>query len=71
MKIPSHFSNNANTFSFMMRMYTVRNVRKFTKFVSYKGNVKFDDIYVFDQRYLKIVKNVLNFLKFYLTFTKL
>ena len=30
----------------------------------YKGNVKFDDIYdVFEQRYLKIAKNVLNFLK--------
>ena len=25
---------------------TVRNVRKFTKFVCYKDNVKFDDIYV-------------------------
>ena len=24
---------------------TVRNVRKFTKFIFYKGNVKFDDIY--------------------------
>ena len=25
--------------------YTVRNIRKFTKFVCYKGIVKFDDIY--------------------------
>ena len=24
--------------------YTVRNVRKFTKLLCYKGNVKFDDI---------------------------
>ena len=23
----------------------IRNVRKFTKFVYYKGNIKFDDIY--------------------------
>ena len=26
-------------------VYTVRNVRKFTKFLCYKGNVKFKDIY--------------------------
>ena len=26
-------------------MYTLRNARKFTKFLYYKGNVKFDDIY--------------------------
>ena len=25
--------------------YTIRNVRKLTKFLSYKGNVKFDEIY--------------------------
>ena len=25
--------------------YTVRNVRKSTNFLAYKGNVKFDDIY--------------------------
>ena len=25
--------------------YTVRNVQKFTKFLCYKGTVKFDDIY--------------------------
>ena len=24
--------------------YTVRNARKFTKFLCYKGNVKFDDV---------------------------
>ena len=46
--------------------YTVRNIRKFTKFLSYKGKVKFDDVYdVFEQEYLKIAKNVLNFLKFF------
>ena len=46
-------------------MYVVRNVRKFTKFSCYKGNVKFDDIYnLFEQRYLKIAKNVLDFLQF-------
>ena len=26
-------------------MYAVENVRKFTKILCYKGNVKFDDIY--------------------------
>ena len=51
---------------------TVRNVRQFRKFLCYKGNVQFDDIYyVFEQRYLKIVKNVLNFYKMYLKTTKL
>ena len=29
-------------------VYTVRNVCEFTKIVCYKGNVKFDDIYVFE-----------------------
>ena len=29
------------------KMYTVRNVRKFTKLLFYKGNVKFDNIYDF------------------------
>ena len=27
------------------KLYTIRNVKKFTKFLYYKGNVKFDDIY--------------------------
>ena len=46
---------------------TVRNVRKFTKFVCYKRNVKFDDIYdIFEKMYFKIAKNVLNFLKVFL-----
>ena len=50
-----------------MVICSVRNVRIFTKFVCYKGNVKFYDIYdVFEQRYLKISKNVLNFLKYFL-----
>ena len=50
---------------FRIKKYTVRNVRKFKKFLCYKGNVKFDDIYnVFELRYLKIAINVLHFLKF-------
>ena len=41
---------------------TARNIRKFTKFSCYKGNVKFDNIYdVFEERYLKITEIVLNF----------
>ena len=48
-------------------MYTVRNDRKLTIFLCYKGNVKFHDNYdAFEKRYLKIAKNVLNFLKFFL-----
>ena len=48
-------------------LHTIRNVRKFTKFVCYKGNVKYDDINdAFEKRFLKIAKNVLNFLKFFL-----
>ena len=40
-------------------VYTVRNVRKFTKFVCYKSNVKFDEMYdVFEKRYLEIAKIV-------------
>ena len=40
-----------------MGNYTVGNVRKFTNFLCYKGNVKFDDIYnVFDVTYLKLQK---------------
>ena len=32
---------------------TVRNVRKFSKFLCYKGNVKFDDIYdFFENKYI-------------------
>ena len=39
--------------------YTVRNFRKFTKFLCYEINVKFDDFYdVFGLKYLKIAKNV-------------
>ena len=50
-----------------MLLYTDRNVRKFTKFLSYKRYVKFDDIYdVFKKKYLKIAINVLNFLEFVL-----
>ena len=30
----------------ILNTYTVRNVQKFTKFLCYRGNVKFDDIYV-------------------------
>ena len=30
---------------FKEMVFSVRNVRKLTKFVSYKGNVKFDEIY--------------------------
>ena len=53
--------------NFQNHKYTVRNVRKFTKFLFHKGNVKFDDISdVFEYKYLKIAKNVLNFLKFFL-----
>ena len=49
------------------RNITVKNVQKFIKFVCYKGNVKFDDIYdLFEWRYLKIAKNLLIFLKFFL-----
>ena len=37
--------------------YIVKNNRKFTKFLCYKGEVKFDDIHrVFDEKYLKITK---------------
>ena len=47
--------------------YTVRNVRKFTTFLCYRGNVKYYDIYdVFKLKYLKIAKIVLNFLEFFL-----
>ena len=46
---------------------TVRNLQKFTKFLCYTGNVKFDDIYdIFEQRYLKIAKNVFKFLTIFL-----
>ena len=38
----SHFAFNVNKPN-----HTVRNIHKFTKFLFYKGNVKFDDIHVF------------------------
>ena len=49
--LPSHQCGHTNRFVecnwFFLEYYsyTVRNVRIFTKFLCYKGNVKFDDIY--------------------------
>ena len=46
---------------------TVGNSWKLTEFLCCKVNVKFDDIYdAFEYKYLKIAKNVPNFLKFFL-----
>ena len=47
-------------------MHTIRNVRKFTKFLCYTGNVKFDIYDIFELQYLKLAKNVLKFLTFFL-----
>ena len=43
---------------FLSKIHTIRNVQEFTKFLCYKSNVKFDDIYdVCKSRYHNNAKN--------------